>query len=60
MKTMRKGNDEIPQLAKVKKLKKLKKTTKDLGLFVYGHVTIFQIRLQTMMKLVGQAKYPSI
>ena len=25
-----------------------------------GHVTIFQIRLQTLMKLVGQAKYPSI
>jgi len=24
-----------------------------------GHVTIFQIRLQTLMKLVGQAKYPS-
>ena len=25
-----------------------------------GHVTIFQIKLQTLMKLVGQAKYPSI
>jgi hypothetical protein len=25
-----------------------------------SHVTIFQIRLQTLMKLVGQAKYPSI
>jgi hypothetical protein len=25
-----------------------------------GHVTIFQIRLQTLMKLVGQAKYLSI
>ena len=24
-----------------------------------GHVTIFQIRLQTLMKLVGQAKYLS-
>jgi hypothetical protein len=24
-----------------------------------GHVTIFQIRLQRLMKLVGQAKYPS-
>ena len=24
-----------------------------------GHVTIFQIRLQTPMKVVGQAKYPS-
>jgi len=25
-----------------------------------GHVTIVEIRLQTLMKLVGQAKYPSI
>ena len=25
-----------------------------------GHVTIFQIRLQTLIKLVSQAKYPSI
>jgi hypothetical protein len=25
-----------------------------------GFVTIFQIILQTLMKLVGQAKYPSI
>ena len=25
-----------------------------------GHVTIFQIRLQTLKKLVDQAKYPSI
>jgi hypothetical protein len=24
-----------------------------------GHVTIFQIRIQMLMKLVGQAKYPS-
>ena len=24
-----------------------------------GHVTIFEIRLQTLMKLVGQAKYLS-
>ena len=24
-----------------------------------GHVTIFQIKLQTLMKLVGQAKHPS-
>ena len=24
-----------------------------------GYVTISQIRLQTLMKLVGQAKYPS-
>jgi hypothetical protein len=44
MKTMRKGNDEISQLAKVKKLKKLKKTTKDLGLFVYAlRIVIFVI-----------------
>ena len=26
----------------------------------HGNVTIFQIRLQTLMKLVGQAKYLSI
>jgi hypothetical protein len=25
----------------------------------FGHVTIFQINLQTLMKLVGQANYPS-
>ena len=24
-----------------------------------GHVIIFQIRLQTLVKLFGQAKYPS-
>ena len=37
MKTMRKSNDEIYQLAKDQALvKKLKKTTKDLGLFVYA------------------------
>jgi len=24
-----------------------------------GHLTIFLIRLQTLMNLVGQAKYPS-
>jgi hypothetical protein len=24
-----------------------------------GHVTIFQLRIQTLMELVGQAKYPS-
>jgi hypothetical protein len=37
MKTMRKCNDEIYQLAKDQALvKKFKKTTKDLGLFVYA------------------------
>jgi hypothetical protein len=37
MKTIRKGNDEIYQLAKNQALvKKLKTTTKDLGLFVYA------------------------
>ena len=37
MKTMRKCNDEIYQLAKDQALaKKLKKTTKDLSLFVYA------------------------
>jgi hypothetical protein len=51
MKRMKKCNDEIYQLAKdqvlVKKLKNKR------------YVTIFQIRLQTPMKAVGQAKYPS-
>ena len=37
MKTMRKCNDEIYQLAKDQALvKKLKKTTKDLDLFVHA------------------------
>jgi hypothetical protein len=61
---MRKCNDQVYQLAKDQALVKKLKKAKDLGLFVVtitdGHVTIFQIRLQTLMKLVGQAKYPSI
>jgi hypothetical protein len=44
---MRKCNDEIYQLAKDQALVKKLKKAKDLGLF-------------TLMKLVGQAKYPSI
>jgi hypothetical protein len=51
MKRMRKCNDEIYQLAQDQTL--VKKLITD------GHVTIFKIKLQTLMKLVGQAKYPS-
>ena len=29
------------------------------SVYTDGQVTIFQIRSQTLMKLVGQAKYPS-
>ena len=69
MNRMRKCNDEVYQLAKVQALvKKLKnKRFRPFCLCLPGvmfitdaHVTIFQIGLQTLMKLVGQAKYPSI
>jgi phosphatidylserine decarboxylase len=68
---MRKCNDEVYQLAKdqalVKKLKtkRFRPSSRLWFLVIYvtitdGHMTIFPIRLQTLMKLVGQAKYSSI
>jgi hypothetical protein len=73
MKRMRKCNDEIYQLAKDQTLVKsflisvhiyLNNIKYKVQIMIYvtitdDHVTIFQIRLQTLMKLVGQAKYPS-
>jgi hypothetical protein len=55
---MRTCNDEIYQLAKNQAL--VKKFKKQMVTWQSDPQMIFQIRLQTLMKLVGQAKYPSI
>jgi hypothetical protein len=63
---MRKCNDEVYQLAKDQALdKKLKKQKIKAFLFMPSgcnvcNSRIQKIRLHTMMKFVGQAKYPSI